>query len=234
MAGLAFLPVQALAENITIGTDEAYDARIFTLEPSTLEGFDKAFAEIVCSRANLSCEWKTMPYDVLSSALRDGDVDIIIAAIPSNAELGAGVEKTVAYLQPDPFLTVGPPGTELHKHVKHLGSIADPVFDGWFPTTGYTNVVFPTIEAAVEAIETGEADAVIGERATLEPLIAGSGGKLVKITENAHLRPGVSMVLRSGDVDLRFNLEDRIFDMTQDGSLNALTEEWFGIDAAQW
>ena len=234
LACLVLLPVHAFADNITIGTDEAYDARVFTVEPATLQGFDRAFGEMICARANLSCDWKTMPYGALSSALMAGEVDVIIAAIPSDAELGSGVEKTVAYLQPDPFLTVGPPGTELHKHVKHLGSIADPVFDQWFPTTGYTNVVFPTIEAAVEAIETGEADAVIGERASLEPLVEASGGKLVRVNENDRMRPGISMVLRSDDVDLRFNLEDRIFDMMQDGSLNSLTKDWFGIDAAQW
>ena len=42
------------------------------------------------------------------------------------------------------------------------------------------------------------------------------------------------MALRADDIDLRFAFEDQIFEMSQDGSLNALTETWFGVDAARW
>ena len=75
---------------------------------------------------------------------------------------------------------------------------------------------------------------MIGERERLAPLVEAARGRIVVLAKNDRLRPGVTMALRSDDIDRRFNFEDRIYDMTQDGSLNALTRDWFGIDAAAW
>lgn len=234
LTGLILLPAQAIAQTIMIGTAAQYDKGIFTVDAASLQGFDKALGDVLCQRAGLSCEWKVMPREDLLPALKSSEVDVVMAAIPANSVLDDGIEKTVAYLQPDPFITVGLSGTELHKHVKHMGSVSDPAFDEWFPTTGYTNVVFPTLEDALKAIESGEADAVIGEQADLAPLVKASNGKFVVIGHNDSFRPGVTMALRSEDTDLRFSLEDHIYNMMQDGSLNVLTEEWFGLDAAEW
>lgn len=42
------------------------------------------------------------------------------------------------------------------------------------------------------------------------------------------------MALHADNFELRFTFEDLIYEMTQDGSLDVLTKEWFGIDAVTW
>lgn len=234
LAGLLLLPAQMIAQTVMIGTAEQYEAGEYTVDPVALQEFEKALGEVLCQRAELSCEWKVTARDDLLSALRAGEVDVVMAAIPITAEMGEGIETTASYLQLDPFVYAGLPGTEMHVNVLNVATISDPAIETIVASTGYIFEVYPTLEEALKTIENGGAEAVLGERENLVPLVEASGGRFAVINHQDTLRPGVVMALRSEDIDLRFSFEDRIYDMTQDGSLNALTKEWFGIDAAVW
>ena len=234
LAGLLLVPAQAIAQNITIGTTDQYEAGEFTVDPAALQGFETALGDALCERAELSCEWLVMAPSDLLPALQAKQIDVLMAAIPMTAKLGANIDTTAAYLYPDPFQFVGLPGKQMHGNVKSVAAISDPAIDHWYATTGYTIEFFPTIEGALKAVENGEADIAVGELADVAPLMEASGGSLVVIQDNRRLRTGVTMALHADNIDLRFVFEDEIYDMTLDGSLNTLTEKWFGIDAIKW
>lgn len=233
-AGLALLPAPTLAQTVTIGTAKTYDAGPFTVDPAALQGFEKALAQTFCERAALDCRWKAMARSDLMPALERHEVDVAMAAIPSNAALGQGIAATAAYLYPDPFDFVGAPGTQMHANVGTVATVSDPEVRAWSTSTGYTFRYFATLGDALKFYRRGEAQAILAERAALQPVIGASGGRLAVIVPRDRLRRGVTMALRSEDADLRFDIEDRIYDMVQDGSLNALTRSWFGVDASAW
>ena len=58
-----------------------------------------------------------------------------------------------------------------------------------------------------------------------------SGGKLALTGPRVTLGAGVGIGLREGDSGLKDKLDGAIDAMKEDGSLNALIEEWFGADA---
>lgn len=234
LAGLFFLPAQAFSQTIRIGTTDTYDAGEYTVEASALQGFDRAFGELLCKRGKLSCEWKVMGQDNLVPALKAKEVDVIIAAIPLTKDLGSGIERTAAYLYPDPFDIVGLPGFVPFGNVKTVATISDPAIEVWRGTTGYTILYFSTLEEALKAVERGDAEIAVGEHEDIAPLVEATEGRLEVVNPERHLRPGVAMALREEDADLRFTFEDLIYDMSQDDSLNVLTKEWFGSDAVQW
>ncbi|MCI2398234.1 transporter substrate-binding domain-containing protein [Aliiroseovarius subalbicans] len=234
LAGLVSLPVQAFAQDVTIGTLADYDPGVFTVDAAALQGFEKALGEALCDRGGLTCTWKVLDAEALLPALQGKDVDVMMGAIPMTRVLGDGIETTAAYLYPDVFDFVGPTGTELHGDVRKVASISDPAIDAWHGSTGYVLELMPTLADAVAAVESGAVDVAVGERADLAPLLAQSDGTVEVVTGNRRLRPGVTMALHADNIDLRFTFEDLIYDMTQDGSLNALTEVWFGKDAYTW
>jgi ABC-type amino acid transport substrate-binding protein len=119
-------------------------------------------------------------------------------------------------------------------NVGTVAAVSDPTIKAWSASTGYSFKYFETLKAALKFFESGGAEAVLAERTDLQPLIKASGGRLAVIAPRDRLRPGVAMALRSEDTDLRFTFEDRIYDMEKDGSMNALTKKWFGIDASEW
>ena len=223
-----------LADTVTIGTVQTYDPDEFTVDPEALQRFDRSLGDALCERANLSCEWSVLAIDELIPALIAGEIDVVMAALHADAELSEGVDTTVPYLYPDPFVIVAFPGTQTITGMTSVSAVPDPAIAAWHATSGYRIEYFPTPEEALQAVVDGRVDSVIGERSDLLPLVEATGGLVTVINENDRLRGGVIMALRDEDLDLRFAFEDQIYDMTLDGSLNAMTDEWFGIDAADW
>lgn len=231
LAGLLIIPAQTFAQTVMIGTATVYDAGEYTVDETALQGFEQALSEAICERGKLTCVWKAMPKGDLAAALKAKEIDVMMAAIPSTEKLGDGVDLTAPYLYPDPYDFVGKPGTNLHGDVQTVARIADPAVDVWAASSPFSFKVFPSFEEAMVEVNSGGAQTMIGEREALDPLMAESSAHGLAIIHSRRLRPGVAMALHADNIDLRFNFEDRIYDMTQDGSLNALTEKWFGIDA---
>jgi polar amino acid transport system substrate-binding protein len=142
----------------------------------------------------------------------------------------------VPYVTPDPFLHVGLPGTQWLNNAAAVASLPDPAAAAYARTTGASFTEFETLEDALAAVRDGQVLSLFGERDALTPLVEASSGELAFINGRGEIKikPDVAMALRADDIDLRFAFEDQIFEMSQDGSLNALTETWFGVDAARW
>jgi polar amino acid transport system substrate-binding protein len=226
----------ALADTVTIGTVDTYDVGSYTIDPAALQGFEKALGEELCNRAGLTCEWKVLLADQLWSALAAGEIDAVMAGVSMEDDAREGVDRTLPYLMPDPFLHIGLAGTQWAAEGAKAAYLPDPAVTAYAGTSGATFTEYATLEDALAAVRGGEALSVFGERETLVPVIEAAGGGLAVIAgkEEIKIKPGVAMALRADDIDLRFTFEDQIYEMSQDGSLNALTETWFGVDAARW
>lgn len=232
LAGLLILPAHAFAQTVTIGVPTQYDVGEFTVEASVLQGFEKALTDAACERGKLACEWKEMASDALVPALMAKEIDVMMAAIPSSAELGENVDVTAPYVYPDLFSVVGAPGTNVHGDVTTVATIDDPAIDAWAKTNAFNFKKFPTLEEALQEVERGGAEVAMGEQEHALPLVEKFNGQA--IVDSRRLRAGLVMALHADSIDLRFNFEDRIYEMSQDGSLNGLIEEWFGVDADRW
>jgi polar amino acid transport system substrate-binding protein len=90
---------------------------------------------------------------------------------------------------------------------------------------------FATGDEAVAAVRNGEADAVLGDKDFLAPIVTESGGELVWVGQDIALGDGIGIGVRKSDDRLRTTLDAAIAAMKQDGSLNAMITRWFGPDA---
>jgi len=231
---LAAFPV--LADTVTIGTVQVYDAGSYTIDPAALQGFDMAVGDELCQRAGFTCEWKVLPPDQLWSALETGKIDAVMAGVSMDEDTGDDVDRTVPYVTLDPFVHIGLPGTQWLSGGAVVAYLPDPAATAYAQKAGSSFTEYKTLEDALAAVRDGQVLSLFGERDALAPLVEASGGELVILAgwDEMKIKPGVAMALRADDIDLRFAFEDRIFEMSQDGSLNALTKTWFGVDAARW
>ena len=232
----ALTAAPVLADTVTIGTLETYDPGSYTVDPAALQGFDRSLAEQLCARADLTCEWSILSSDQLWSALESGQIDVVMAGVSMDANVDDGFDRTLPYLAPDPFLHIGMPGTEWQMEGAVVAYVQDPAVTAYGQTSGATFTQYDTIEEALAAVRNGEMLSLFGERNVLSPIVEASAGELAVIgnRDEITIKRGVAMVLRADDVDLRFAFEDQIFEMGEEGSLNALIESWFGNDAARW
>jgi len=235
-AAVSLAAFPAVADTMTIGTVQVYDASRYTIDPAALQGFEMVLGNELCQRAGFTCEWRVLLSDEVWSALEAGEIDAVMAGISMDDDVGEDVDRTLPYVTPDPFLHIGLPGTQWQMEGAVVAHLPDPAVTAYAQTTGATFTEYETLEAALAAVRDGQAMSLFGERHALAPLVEASEGELAVIgnRDEISIKRGVAMALRSDDIDLRFAFEDQIFEMVEDGSLNAMIETWFGVDAARW
>jgi polar amino acid transport system substrate-binding protein len=75
-------------------------------------------------------------------------------------------------------------------------------------------------------VRNGEADAVIADKAFLDPIVKESGGELSFVGDSVLIGGGIGMGIRKSDSDLKDKFNAAINSMKADGTLNNLIKQW--------
>ena len=226
-AALAVLGSVTLADGhsvVRLGTEGAYPPYNFINDAGEVDGFERELGDELCARAELNCEWVTNEWDSIIPNLVSGNYDAIIAGMSITDERMEVIDFSEAYTQPDPsaYLTMG--DVDLENGViaaqastiqaAHVASMA-----------GATLLEFASPDETIAAVKAGEADAVLADKAFLEP-IAESDAELAFTGEDVLIGGGIGLGVRQSDTELRDQFTAAIQSMKADGTLNALIVKW--------
>jgi polar amino acid transport system substrate-binding protein len=216
-AGIAFAGSHSV---VRMGTEGAYPPYNFINDKGEVDGFERELGDELCARAELTCEWVTNDWDSIIPNLVSGNYDTIIAGMSITDERKEKIDFTTNYTQPDPsaYLALSE-GVDVATGV--IAAQASTIQASYVAQSGATLIEFSTPEETIAAVRNGEADAVLADRAYLEP-IAAEGGDLVLLEQNVLIGGGVGMGIRKSDTELRDKFTAAIESMKADGTLNAL------------
>jgi polar amino acid transport system substrate-binding protein len=224
-AALALTAGLAMADTIRLGTEGAYPPYNFVNDAGEVDGFERELGDELCKRAGLTCEWVTNEWDSIIPNLVSGNYDAIIAGMSITAEREEVIDFTSNYTQPDPsaYLALSA-DVDLANAViaaqastiqaSHVASMA-----------GATLVEFATPDETIAAVRNGEADAVLADKAFLEPFAA-ENADISLVGEDVMLGGGIGMGFRESDTALRDKFSAAVDSMKADGSLNTLITKW--------
>ncbi|KQB95449.1 amino acid ABC transporter [Loktanella sp. 1ANDIMAR09] len=226
-AALAVAGSMALADAhsvVRLGTEGAYPPYNFLNDDGEVDGFERALGDELCLRAELTCEWVTNEWDSIIPNLVSGNYDVIIAGMSITDERDEVIDFSDNYTQPDPsayLVTSGDVDLANAVIAAQTGTIQAAFVAG----TGATLLEFATPDETVAAVKSGEADAVLADKAFLAP-IAESDAEVMLMGQEELIGGGVGLGLRESDGELRDKFNAAIASMKADGSLNALIAEW--------
>ena len=229
LAALALTAGAATADVVRIGTEGQYPPFNFINEANELIGFEIDLGNMICERAELTCEWVINDWDTIIPNLTAGNYDVIMAGMNATESRAQVISFAHAYKRPDPSAYMALAGTD--PSVMESGVIAaqsNTVQSGMVADTDATLIEFPTPDETIAAVRSGVADAVLADRDFLLTYYRDAGGEFEFLATVMPPGEGVSPGIRQSDDDLREVFNGVIAEMRADGSLNELLIQWFG------
>ena len=228
-AALALSATMAFAGShgdvVRMGTEGAYPPFNFINDSGEVDGFERELGDELCARAELTCEWVTNEWDSIIPNLVSGNYDTIIAGMSITDERDEVIDFTQNYTQPDPSAYLAKNGMAVDFTGGVIAAQAGTIQASHVAASGATLLEFATPEETIAAVRDGEADAVLADRAYLQPM-AEEDAELGFVGDLVLIGGGVGMGLRESDGELRAKFDAAIQSMKDDGSLNALIEKW--------
>ncbi len=210
---------------VRLGTEGAYPPYNFINDAGEVDGFERELGDELCARAELTCEWVTNDWDSIIPNLVAGNYDVIIAGMSITEERDEVIDFTANYTQPDPSAYLALDGADVDFEGGVIAAQAGTIQAAQIASSGATLVEFATPDETVAAVRSGEADAVLADKAYLQP-IAEENADVAIVGEDVLIGGGIGMGIRESDNELRDTFTAAIESMKEDGTLNALIEKW--------
>lgn len=222
-AAFAVVAGSALAQDVVrLGTEGAYPPYNFINDAGEVDGFERVLGDELCKRAALNCTWVTNDWDSIIPNLVSGNYDVIIAGMSITPERDEVIDFSDPYTQPDPSAFVATNG-DVDLSTGIIAAQSGTIQASYVATDmpGATLLEFATPEETVAAVRNGEADAVLADKAYLEP-VAEADGDLSIVGDDVLIGGGIGLGIRESDTELKAKFDAAIQSMKADGSLNTL------------
>ncbi|MFA8384450.1 MAG: transporter substrate-binding domain-containing protein [Pelagibaca sp.] len=225
-AALALTSSMAFAQDVVrLGTEGAYPPYNFINDAGEVDGFERELGDELCARAELTCEWVTNEWDSIIPNLVAGNYDVIIAGMSITDERDEVIDFTINYTQPDPSAYLALDGADVDFDGGVIAAQAGTIQAAQIASSGATLVEFATPDETIAAVRSGEADAVLADKAYLLP-IAEENADVAIVGEDVLIGGGIGMGIRESDNELRDTFTAAIESMKEDGTLNELIVKW--------
>lgn len=229
-AVLAITATGALAQDVVrMGTEGAYPPYNFINDDGEVDGFERELGDILCERANLTCEWVTNDWDSIIPNLVSGNYDTIMAGMSITGERDEVIDFTQNYIPPAASAYAA-----MSEDVDLEGGIiaaqVNTIQSGYVAESGATLVEFASPDETIAAVRNGEADAVFADKDFLVPIVD-EDADMMFVGADVALGGGVGMGVRESDTELKATFDAIIGEMKASGELNEMITRWFGEEA---
>ncbi|MFC4455449.1 ABC transporter substrate-binding protein [Deinococcus sonorensis] len=205
------------------------------MKGSVPAGFEVDLATLLAQRLGLKVHWVIRPFDGLLTDLgeRPDDIDLVIASHAITSTRLKTVDfGTPHYCTGGVLLTrAGGPTTSKALAGKNLGAESGSTYFGFLQKLPLrkTVQVYPSSDAAIQAVATGQVDAIATDR------FAALGA--VKTYSKANLIIGetlwkeqIAVAYQKGNSELRQAVNGALSQLIRDGSYAALSKRYFGTN----
>ncbi len=207
-----------------------------------LTGFNIDLARAICTELAVPCTIQARQWDDLTGHLADKTADAVIAGIAITAENRATMDFSDVYLRlPARFvvrrgeagLDISPQGLRGHTLAVVTGTAHEAYLASMFPEIG--RKLYPTTEAAREAVKSGAADAHFGDGLQLSFWLASTGASDCCVfaggpyLETRFFGQGYAIAFAKGSTDLKHAVNAALQAVYEKGIYTELYLRYFPV-----
>lgn len=221
-------------------TENAYYPLNFA-DPKSGEGIGLEYDLIneIATRLNAKVEWNLSAWDVMIEAVRTGQFDVGADGITINAEREEQIDFTAPFITVEQYFLVRADEARI-TGIQSFKDDTGLLFGAQSGTSAFYTAIydvldgdeanprvklFDTFGASVQALKSGDVDAVIADQAASAGYIGADPGAFKQVGEPIKSEP-LGLILTPGS-DLVAPFNAALDAMRGDGSLDALIKKWF-------
>ena len=221
-------------EEVRMGTEGAYPPYNFINESGEIDGLERELGDELCKRAEIDCVWVTNDWDTIITNLQAEDYDTIMAGMSITDERDELIDFTQPYIPPSPSVYLALASAGESAVSGKVAAQSSTIQADYLIESGAMPLEYATAPELVQAILSGDADSALVDLGFALENVSESEGRLAVVGPKVLLDDGIGIGVREEDSDLKDKLDKAIREMKDDGSLNALIEEWLGPDAEKF
>jgi L-cystine transport system substrate-binding protein len=225
---------------LVVGTEGLYyPVTYFDEDTKELTGFDVEVVRELGERLGLEVEFKTMEFDGLLPALRNGQIDVAANDFTITEEREEKFDFTIPIKHSFGSAVVradGSSGIETVEDLegKKVGGSATSNYSDYAKSQGAEVVVYTGSDTVLTEIVNGRVDATLNDYLVLIQHLKQFDNPDLKLAENVKFEPNVgALVMQKDSPELQEELNQVLQEMIDDGTVKEIALEFFGADVSQ-
>lgn len=224
---------------LLVGLEGTYPPFSFQDESGKLTGFEVEFAQQLAQHLGVKASLKPTKWDGMLASLDSKRIDVVINQVTISDERKKKYDFSTPY-------TVS--GIQALVRKDKEGSLTKPQdlagkkvgvglgtnYEQWLRENvkGVDIRTYDDDPTKYQDLRSGRVDAILVDRLAALDLVKKTGNTMA-VAGPAFSRQEAGVAMRKGNDDLLNAVNQAIADMKKDGSLNALSEKWFGADVTK-
>ncbi|WP_078380063.1 transporter substrate-binding domain-containing protein [Sutcliffiella halmapala] len=224
---------------IVVGTEGLYfPVTYFDENTQELTGFDVEVAKELGKRLGLEVGFKTMEFDGLLPALRNGQIDVAANDFTITEERLEKFDFTIPIKHSFGSALVresDSSGIDTVEDLqgKKVGGSATSNYSDFARSQGAEVVVYTGSDTVLPEIINGRVDATLNDYLVLIQTLKQFNKPGLKLAENVKFEPNVgAIVMQKDSTELKNQLDKVLQEMIDDGSIKEIALEFFGADVS--
>ncbi|RDW18098.1 amino acid ABC transporter substrate-binding protein [Oceanobacillus arenosus] len=221
---------------LTVGTEGTYAPFTFHNEKDELTGYDVQVIEEVAKRMGVTVEFEETQWDSLFAGLNSNRFDLIANQVGINEDRLANYDFSIPYTYSSAVVVVPKDNTDITSFedlegrssaqslTSNYGKIAE--------ENGAKLVGVEGLAQAIELIKQGRADVTVNDKLAVLDYEKQTGDKEIKVVAESEDTSEMAIVFNKGNEELVDAINKQLEAVKEDGTLAAISEEWFGEDVS--
>lgn len=219
---------------VRVGTNAEYQPMEFVDEKGNITGFDYDIVNAIAKQAGFKAEWTNAKWDGIFVALANGEFDIVASSVTITDERKKTIDFSDPYFNAGQVIAVKADNTtitgpdSLTAGVK-VGVQLGTTGDIWLTDNTKADVKrFDENPLAMQALSSGDVDAVVGDSVTIADIVTKNPELKIKIVGEPFTDELYGIAIRQGQPELVAKINKALADIKADGTYDTIYAKYFG------